>query len=81
MVDVNRLLTEQENNDEFEKLCGGVDRAFRLSYLFKDTCADCSGWRFRLGAKDNTIPLFKTRARERGYSDKAVEQFLHINGR
>jgi hypothetical protein len=77
----NRLLTEQEDNAELERLCGGVDRAFRLSYLFKDTSADCSGWRFRLGATDNTIPTFKSRARERGYSDKAIEKFLYINGR
>lgn len=71
-------LTEKEDNEKLERLCGSVDKAFRLSYLYTETKQDCSGWRYRLFATDNTLETFKTRAKSQGYSKEAIELFLKI---
>lgn len=74
-------MTEQDDNAELERLCGSIDRAFRLSYLWREVQQDCSGWQFRMGAKDNTLPTFKTRAKSQGYGEKTIALFLKIQGR
>lgn len=72
---------EMRKNVRLEKLCGSIDRAFRLMNLWQGTCQDCSGWRYTLGAKDNTVPTFKKRATDQGYSTEAINLFLEIQGR
>lgn len=71
---------EMRNNDRLEKLCGSVDRAFRLLNIWVTTRQDCNGWRYVLGAKDNTVPTFKKRATTQGYSTEAIDLFLVIQG-
>ena len=71
-------MTEQEDFAELERLCGSVDKAFRLSRLWREVQQDCSGWRFKMGAKDNTVATFKIRAKANGYGEKAVALFLKV---
>lgn len=70
-------MTEQEANTKLEELCGSVDRAFRLMYLWQDSRGIVSGDRFRIGHKQRAVEdVFIPKAQEYGYSSEAITHYI-----
>lgn len=70
-------MTEQEANDVLEKLCGSVDKAFRVSYLWHECEQTISGDRFNATRKPrNIVDVFVAAATARGYSMAAINHYV-----
>ena len=69
-------MDEQEKTDAFERACGSVDKAFRLLRIYRDT-SEPSAYD-KLYKAPSKREKFIKRAKQEGYSQKAINLFLEL---
>lgn len=70
-------MTEQEASDKLERLCGSVDKAFRLSYLWRELQQSVGGDRHNVSSRRRDIvDEFARRAALNGYSTPAIKHYV-----
>jgi len=72
------MRTEQERQDDFVNLVGGIPRADRLSRISQDSYPMPS-WTCDLGHhKVSREEVFRIKAKRSGFSDKEINSFLAL---
>ena len=66
---------EQKETDEFEALCGGVEKAQRLFRIYKDSYGTSGGWGQPGLSKDQ---VFIRRAVSEGFSQRQANALLDL---
>jgi len=72
------MKTEQERQDDFVQLVGGMTRADRLSKISQNSYPMPS-WSCELGHhKVSRKEVFRNKAKREGFSDKEINSFLAL---
>lgn len=68
--------TEQERTDQFEELCGGSERAFRLLHIWQhEAWPDTNP---RSDRAESKIKNFRRIAGRAGFTEEQIEAFLEL---
>lgn len=68
------MMNEQQRTDEFEALCGGVEKAQRVMSLWNS----CYPMATYYGVKSKEA-VFLARAKREGYSNEIINAFLALH--
>jgi hypothetical protein len=68
--------SEEDIHWKMTDMAGGPDRAFRLMNLYTKAQQSASGNKFTLRKMPSVEEIFHDRAREDGYSEKAIRFYL-----
>ena len=69
---------EQEQTAEFERLCGGVDKAQRLFRLYKDSRGFGNAYDMVMGRGQTKEQVFRKRACEEGFTHEQINALLRL---